>query len=217
MKSRHAPCLIMLAIISACVGPPSGHQTSHTPAKSRPPIATTADMKQCTGDLARLSARYTILPNRNFGEGCSAINSVLLAGVGIPITNVSAIQCPLARALAQWTQGAVQPAARAAFGARVVKIETMGAYSCRNVIGGRGTGRSEHASANAVDVSAFILSDGRRVSIAGGWNGDNDEQEFLREIRGAACKRFQTVLSPEYNAAHHDHLHFDMGRGPYCR
>jgi hypothetical protein len=111
----------------------------------------------------------------------------------------------------------LQPAARDVFGSRVVKIESMGGYSCRNIIGGRGTGRSEHATGNAVDIGAFVLADGRRVSIRQGWKGGDDERAFLRTIRGEACKRFQTVLSPDYNAAHYDHLHFDLGGKPFCR
>jgi hypothetical protein len=204
--------------LSACIPAPDQSRSGKRPAKRPVAVATTAEMKACVADLRRMSASYTILPNQDFGGGCSANNSVQLLGVGLPITNVSMIRCPMARAMTAWAQGPVQRAARDAFGARVVKIETMGAYSCRNVVGGRGTGRSEHASANAVDISAFILSDGRRVSIKQGWYGEGDERQFLRSIRDAACKgMFQTVLSPEYNAAHHDHLHFDMGRGPYCR
>ncbi len=174
-------------------------------------------MRQCVAGLQSLGARYTILPDRSFGAGCSAVNSVLLTGAGVPITNIAAIQCPLASALTLWVRGSVQQAANASFGTRVVKIETMGAYSCRNIIGGRGTGLSEHASANAVDVSAFVLADGRRISVQQGWNGAEDERDFLRAIHKTACARFQTVLSPDYNAAHYNHFHFDMGRGPYCR
>ena len=112
------------------------------------------------------------------------------------------------------------PAARRFLRGELVKIETMGSYACRNINGVAGPAasqRSEHAFANAVDVSAFILADGRRVSVKGGWSGASDERQFLRALHQSACKRFQTVLGPDYNAAHHDHLHFDMGRGPYCR
>jgi hypothetical protein len=211
---RRALPLLTLLAVPACVGPPSGHRPVMQPA---PVASVRPDMKQCVAGLQSLGARYTILPDRDYSPGCSAINSVTLTGAGVPITNISAIQCELASALTLWVRGSVQQAAKAAFGERVVKIETMGAYSCRNVIGGRGTGLSEHASANAIDVSAFMLSDGRRVTIQQGWNGSEDERDFLRAIRKSACARFQTVLSPDYNAAHHNHLHFDMGRGPYCR
>jgi hypothetical protein len=204
--------ILTLLAVSACVGPPKGQRPN-----VRPALAINPDMKQCVAGLQSQGARFTILPNRNDGGGCSAINSVLLSGAGVPISNVTAIQCPLANALTLWVRGSVQSAARAAFGSPLAKIETMGAYSCRNIIGGRGTGLSEHASANAVDVSAFVLADGRRISIQSGWNGNEDERDFLRSVRKSACARFQTVLSPDYNAAHYNHFHFDMGRGPFCR
>lgn len=223
MRTAHSLGLIItLSLVAGCIPRPDGQHVSKRPKQRPAAVATSAEMRACVSDLSNLSARYTILPNKDEGGGCSTTNSVLLLDASVPITNVTAIQCPMARALTQWTRDAVQTAARSALGARVVKIETMGAYSCRNVVGGRGNGRSEHATANAVDVSAFILSDGRRVSIKAGWYGGGDEREFLRTIRGAACKRFNTVLSPEYNAAHHDHLHFDLGRtmkdgSAYCR
>jgi hypothetical protein len=208
--------VIALSLISsACVGPPKGRGGD---SKARTPVAAASgETRQCLGALDRLGVRYTPVPDQNLGNGCSVNGSIQLLGVGIPITNVTAIRCPLASALALWTRETLQPAARDQLGSRVVKIESMGAYSCRNIIGGRGTGRSEHATANAVDIGAFILADGRRVSIRQGWNGSDDEQAFLRAIRREACTRFQTVLSPDYNAAHFDHLHFDLGGKPFCR
>jgi hypothetical protein len=207
--------LIACAILSACVGPPRGVKQTH----SRPISATSQTLRQCLNGLSGLGARYTLVQGRDFGNGCSNIGSIQLTSVGIPVSNVTAIQCPLARALTEWTQGPVQSAARQYFGSRVVKLESMGAYSCRNVIGRpQAAGqRSEHAAANAVDIGGFLLEDGRRVTIRTGWRGAADEQGFLRTVRAAGCKRFQTVLSPDYNAAHFDHLHFDMGRGPFCR
>ncbi len=205
----------LLALLAACVGPPKGRSADTAPRK--PPAVVNENIKQCVGELDRLGARYTPIADQSLGGGCSTIGNVQLLGVGVPITNVTAVRCPLARALALWTRETLQPAARDVFGSRVVKIESMGGYSCRNIIGGRGTGRSEHATGNAVDIGAFVLADGRRVSIRKGWNGRDDERAFLRNIRGEACKRFQTVLSPDYNAAHFDHLHFDLGGKPFCR
>ena len=212
---RSVSSLALLALLAACVGPPKGRSADTAPRK--PPAVVNENIKQCVGELDRLGARYTAIADQSLGGGCSTIGNVQLLGVGVPITNVTAIRCPMARALALWTRETLQPAARDVFGSRVVKIESMGGYSCRNIIGGRGTGRSEHATGNAVDIGAFVLADGRRVSIRLGWNGSDDDRAFLRTIRGAACKRFQTVLSPDYNAAHFDHLHFDLGGKPFCR
>jgi hypothetical protein len=215
MFRRGPIVLLLVSLLSGCVSPSRDHRA--TP-RRQPGIAVTSQtMKQCVSDLTRLNSRYTILPDQNFGGGCSAINSVQLMGVGIPVTNVTAIQCPVARALALWARSSLQSAASEWLGSRVVRIESMGSYSCRQVKGVASTKLSEHASANAIDVSGFQLADGRHITVEGGWNGDKSEQAFLRAIRSAACQQFQTVLSPDYNAAHYNHLHFDLGRGPYCR
>jgi hypothetical protein len=208
--------LALLCAVSACVGPPNDRRQP----QKRPLVGPgSMNLKQCLSDLNTLKSRYSLVPDQNFGAGCSVIDAVQLLDVGVPVTNVKAIKCGVARNLALWVRESVQPAARDAFGSRVVKLESMGAYACRNVIGNAASAgnRSEHATANAVDIGGFVLADGRRVSVKAGWTGASDERNFLRAVRAGGCKRFQTVLSPDYNAAHHDHLHFDMGRGPFCR
>ena len=94
------------------------------------------------------------------------------------------------------------------------------AFSCRRLYG-RGNGRwSEHATGNAIDLAAFVLEDGRRVSVLRDWKGDDEKAAFLRRARDEACSVFGTVLSPDYNAAHADHLHLDQaarGFGGVCR
>ncbi|HMP56272.1 MAG TPA: extensin family protein, partial [Novosphingobium sp.] len=60
--------------------------------------------------------------------------------------------------------------------------------------------------------------DGRRISVLHGWNASSrEEREFLRVVHQSACKRFGTVLGPDYNAAHRDHLHIELGGGGFCR
>ena len=76
---------------------------------------------------------------------------------------------------------------------------------------------SQHATANAIDVAGFRLADGRRITLTGGWDGKPAEQAFLRDLRDGACGLFKGVLSPDYNAAHHDHFHLDMGPFGVCR
>ena len=209
-------------VLAGCAGGGGRKPAPTRPApvvKERPRLST-SELRQCFADLRAADVRFDALPDRNFPGGCSAIDSVKLLDVGVPVANLGAMQCPLARAFAQWAYYAAMPAARRFLRGELVKIETMGSYACRNINGVAGPAasqRSEHAFANAVDVSAFILADGRRVSVKAGWSGASDERQFLRALHQSACKRFQTVLGPDYNAAHHDHLHFDMGRGPYCR
>jgi len=77
--------------------------------------------------------------------------------------------------------------------------------------------RSRHATAEAFDVAGFVLADGRRIRVLGDWSADTSSAKFLRDVRDGACRFFDGVLSPDYNAAHRDHLHLDRGRYRYCR
>ena len=101
-----------------------------------------------------------------------------------------------------------------------MRVDSFGSYACRPIRGGREGRWSEHARGNAIDIAGFRLSGGRRISVAGDWKGDDTEAAFLRDVRDGACRMFATVLSPDYNAAHRDHLHLDQARrggGGYCR
>lgn len=93
----------------------------------------------------------------------------------------------------------------------------FGSYACRNVYDREAAPRSRHATADALDVAAFVLGDGRRIHVLGAWNAGDAQGRFLRDVRDAACRYFDAVLGPDYNAAHRNHLHLD--RGPYrvCR
>jgi hypothetical protein len=71
---------------------------------------------------------------------------------------------------------------------------------------------SEHAFGNALDIAAFTLADGRRITVKGGWRGMPEEQGFLRDVQGAACQQFNTVLAPGSNVHHEDHIHVDLMR-----
>ena len=127
-----------------------------------------------------------------------------------------AVACPLANTFAAWARYGVDRAARQVLGSALVRIETMGSYNCRTVAGS--SRRSAHATANAIDVAAFVLADGRRISLSGGWSGGSaKERQFLKTVHTSACKRFGTVLGPAYNAAHKDHFHLELSGKAFCR
>jgi hypothetical protein len=122
------------------------------------------------------------------------------------------LACPLAAALASWEWDVVQPAAVRAFGTTVARIDHYGSYACRRIYGRASGGWSEHARAAAIDIAGFRLADGRRITVAADWKGQGAEARFLHEVRDGACRLFGTILSPDYNAAHRDHLHLDEAR-----
>lgn len=213
--------------LSACFGAPEVMKqgSGKRPAASTPkrpqmtvvPSFNSPEAQQCAVDLTQAGVKFTPLPNQDHGGGCSSIDSVKLLDIGTPTSGLGAMTCPLARNFAAWAQYAVKPAAQKYFGQRVVKIETFGTYSCRNIYGGRSGRLSQHAYSNAIDVSGFVLADGRRIMLDGGWKGDKASQDFLRALHKSACRRFGTVLSPDYNAAHYNHFHMDMSGNGYCR
>ena len=183
---------------------------------------TSDSARQCLAGLKSKSVRFAGLPSKSFDGGCRMIDTIKLMDFGTQATNLGAMTCPLASSFTDWARFAVAPAAKHYLGSEVVKIETMGTFNCRVVNGSRSGKLSEHAFANAVDVSAFVLRDGRRVSVLNGWRGSAEERAFLRRLHQSACKRFGTVLGPDYNAAHANHFHFDMAKSmregtAYCR
>jgi hypothetical protein len=201
-----------ILLLTACI--PSSERRRPEPA----PAERTVTNRQCLADLTRDHVRFKSLPDRTFGGGCSAVGAVQLLDIGTPVTNLGAMTCPLARQFAAWTREAMQPAARAWLGSRVVRVESFGTYSCRPVNSRPGARLSEHGRSNAVDVGAFVLADGRRITVLDGWRGgDEDVRRFLRAIHDSGCRRFGIVLGPDADAFHRNHLHFDMGQGPYCR
>lgn len=125
--------------------------------------------------------------------------------------------CPMLAAIAIWERHDVQPAAAELFGRQVERIDHFGTYACRNVNNEATGRRSEHARANAIDVAAFTLDDGETISVLEDWDGDDAKADFLHTVRDGGCKRFSTVLGPDYNAAHANHFHLDMGRFGICR
>ncbi|MEG3153222.1 extensin family protein [Sphingomonas sp. ZT3P38] len=220
--------MVLPVVLSGCLfGGGDDRPSTRAPVRpdSRGPVTlnlpTSRETKQCYADLSREQVRFSPLPDRDYGGGCQVIGGVQLIDIGLPVTGLKGMRCPLARAFIAWARNAAAPAVREVLGGELVRIETMGSYACRGIVGGSAAaaGRvSQHGLGNAVDVSAFILRDGRRVSVKNGWHSDrDDEREFLRVLHRSACRRFTTVLSPDYNAAHHDHLHFDMGGRPFCR
>lgn len=122
------------------------------------------------------------------------------------------LACPIVSALDRWLADSVQPAAQRWFGSPVVEIKQISAYSCRGMNGNSRAHISEHAFGNALDIAAFTLADGRRISVKDGWKGVPEEQGFLRDVQGAACQQFNTVLAPGSNVYHYDHIHVDLMR-----
>ncbi len=130
----------------------------------------------------------------------------------VAVKPAATLACPIVSVLDRWLADSVQPAAMRWFGTRVVEIRQISAYSCRGMNGDSRAHISEHAFGNALDIAAFTLADGRRISVKDGWRGLPEEQGFLRDVQAAACQQFTTVLAPGSNVYHYDHIHVDLMR-----
>ena len=221
--------------------PNAGNVPSRWPLEPRPPAGVTRD------DLPPPAPRYgeplTLDPARS-GSGASepydfrrpyatqrpiALGRAREAeprGWGQPpgpiaVNPPATLACPLVSVLDRWIDEAVQPAALRWLGAPVIEIKQISAYSCRGMNGDPNATISEHAFGNALDIAAFRLADGRKITVQDGWNGRPEERGFLHDVQLSACENFTTVLAPGYNIFHYNHIHVDLmrrasGRHP-CR
>ena len=168
---------------------------------------------KCRALLQEAGAADVLAAPRRDGPSCGYENGLRLVAADrearlVPVGVVAS--CAVAAALVPFERQVLQPAALRHFGSRVASVDHAGSYSCRRLYGRSEGEFSEHSSANAIDIIGFRLANGRSVSVLRDWNSRGPEAQFLKEVRDGACRLFATVLSPEYNAAHADHLHLDQ-------
>ena len=181
-----------------------------------------AGLQQCMAQLTAARVTFRPVPDRTNTATCGlTAGGVLGPDMGTVARMTPGdveMTCRTALALSIWRRQSLEPAAREILGSDVVQIDHMGAYACRNVNNGGVSNRvSAHSQAAALDFSGVRLRDGRRISVAADWAGDAPEARFLRRIRDDACRIFGTVLSPDYNGVHADHLHLEATDTRFCR
>ncbi|AZF09496.1 Extensin-like protein [Pseudomonas sp. R2-37-08W] len=175
------------------------------------------DPALCDQVLKTSGLRVSRQADSRADAACPLRNTLRVQGAEVGLSSSFLASCPLAVAFALFERHSLQPAAQAIYGQAVTRVDHLGSFACRNVYN-RAEGRlSQHASANALDIAGFRLADGRRISVLKDWPGEGADARFLREVRDGACHAFNGVLSPDYNAAHRNHFHLDMGRWWMCR
>lgn len=171
----------------------------------------------CRALLQSSGIDYAPLPR--VGEGtCAAPDRTRLGDNATPglVLRPAGVapSCAVSTTMILWMRERVQPAARRHFGQTVARLEHLGSYNCRSIGGGTGGTPSQHSTGNAIDIAAFVLEDGTRISLIADWRSEPDgpRSRFLRDARDGACELFSTTLSPDYNRAHADHFHFDQAQ-----
>ncbi|MFN7053984.1 extensin family protein [Hyphomonas sp.] len=174
-----------------------------------------SDREACFTALDEAGVEYLPLEDSPPGARCALTDALTLGRSLTPYSAPLRMTCAQTAALHMWERHIVAPAAAELLGAELARIETFGSFSCRNIAG---SGRiSQHAFGNAIDISGFRLADGRAVTVLAHWEDGTAKGDFLARVHQGACGLFSVTLGPDYNAAHADHFHLDMGRGRLYR
>ncbi|MCD9116199.1 MULTISPECIES: extensin family protein [Pseudomonas] len=175
------------------------------------------DPQLCDQALATSGLRTARQADSGANSTCPLTNVLRVQGGEVALSSSFLASCPLAVAFALFERHGLQPAAMAVYGQKVTRVDHLGSFACRNMYGRESGARSQHATASALDIAGFRLADGRTVSVLRDWPKDNADARFLRQARDGACDMFSVVLSPDYNAAHRNHFHLDVGPWWICR
>lgn len=171
-----------------------------------------ADPQACRAFLREAGLSWQEVPDRREGEFCAIEDTVRLApgSLGL-VPNVPIMRCPVAAGMVIWRRHGLEPLARSVMGAELDTITHIGTYNCRRQRGNRSGMPSQHATANAIDITGFSFKDAPPAQLPEGWGGSDRQATFLRLAQEEACQVFKVVLGPDSNAAHAGHFHMDLG------
>jgi hypothetical protein len=173
---------------------------------------------RCFAALDHGHIEYDRIPDLALENGCGYEDAAILTHSSISYSGGRVLlRCPALVSLLLWERYIVQSAAMRDLGRRITGIRELGTYSCRNINHAPVGRRSQHALAKAIDIAAFRADDGIMISVGKDWSDHGERGKFLHDVRDGACRLFGIVLSPDYNALHHDHLHLDTSLWSACR
>ncbi|WAT02821.1 extensin family protein [Rouxiella chamberiensis] len=149
---------------------------------------------------------------------CPLTDAVRVQNFGkVSLSSSFLASCPLAVSTTMFVAQAAAPVAERVMNQRLIRIDHLGSFACRNVYH-RAEGRiSEHATADALDVSGFRMTGGENVTVAGGWKREDKTSTFLHDVFSEGCPFFGNIIGPDYNAAHANHFHLGMRWFGFCR
>lgn len=181
-----------------------GEQAAPTPQPTPQPSA-------CRLALTEAIAIAPSTPDIRGVNGCGGEDLVRLEAIVLPdkrqvsVKPPAILRCPMATALADWIRNDIAPLA-VGLGSAISDLDNFNSYECRGRNRIAGARLSEHGRANAVDVRAFKLANGRSISLT-----DRTVPRELREtVLHSVCARFPTVLGPGSDWYHEDHIHLDL-------
>jgi len=213
MRSRCVRRVLLLSVLTPALLSGCGVGGPNFVAKYEPWRAQEESACIASGVLVHTSFLQTRSALGGPSSYCGTEKPFELAAVNdgqVRLKPTALLRCPMIPQVERWTRETIAPAARYYFRANLVELSIAGSYSCRPMNNVSGARLSEHGYANALDVSGFVLDDGRKITVKQGWNGTPAEQAFLRNVHRGACHQFMTVLGPNYDSNHRDHFHVDL-------
>ncbi|WP_320719694.1 extensin family protein [Enterobacter sp. 296B2] len=173
----------------------------------------------CSSLLAQANQRNLIRTQAvaDSGGECPLSDVVRVRDFGPVSLNGSFLaSCPLALSSALFVSQQARPLTKRFTGSELTRIEHLGSFACRNIYHRPDARRSEHATAEALDIAAFRLANGEHVTVLKGWKSAKT-QPWLKALLAASCGYYGNGLGPEYNAAHASHFHLGMRGFGLCR
>ena len=173
----------------------------------------------CLQVMARANAGFTREPDKRVSDVCHITPRITLRALSAAKLRPVETRCQTALRLAMWERHGLQAAAARHLDSAVREIRHYSSYNCRKIRTGSGneTRMSSHATADALDVSGFVLANGQTIDLKRDWTGNTAKSAFLRDAFKAACLWFPVALGPEFNALHADHFHLQTRGWGLCR
>jgi hypothetical protein len=151
------------------------------------------------------------VPDISGPGGCGGTDLVRLEAIVLPnkhkvqVTPAATLRCTMASAIADWVRTDVAALA-AQQSSEPAVLDNFDSYECRGFNRIPGAHLSEHGRANALDVRSIKLVNGTSIGLT--------DRSVPREVREsmlhAVCTRFTTVLGPDSDWYHEDHIHLDL-------
>ena len=189
-------------------------------AKDEKPLASVSgmpasDYAQCVSDLTSAKVVFEQAGDVT-QQGCKLSGAVKLKSVTtafgtVEISGEPAMLCSFARQFSGWVREVAAPLTLGYAGQRLMRIEAGQGFGCRARYDKPGEVPSEHAKGDALDITAFVLADNRRIPVKQQASDIPPAGDLIHALRTTACGYFTTVLGPGSDPAHEDHFHFDTG------
>ena len=194
-------------------GPPAAEVPAQTakPSEQQPVPQPSPQPSACRLALTDAIAIAPSIPDIHGAGGCGGEDLVRLEAIVLPdkrqvsVKPAAILRCKMASALADWIRADIAPLATS-LGSTISDLDNFDSFECRGRNRVAGAMLSEHGRANALDVRAFKLANGRSISLT-----DRTVPRELREtVLHSVCARFSTVLGPGSDWYHEDHIHLDL-------